>query len=157
MNRARFRGVGHVEVAAGEIQSTKMPGSRLVALVGFAVLVWAIGFRMTAVRLQAQPPPPAGKPGTEAVLEGTLEVLVEDSDRSSRTLYFLLSGDARIRLRFLTDPPQLVTGTPVRVHGRWNDDGTLVVTSIEAVRAPRSTRSRSPLPSRISPVPARRT
>ena len=52
----------------------------------------------------------------------------------------LLSDNRRIPLRFLADPPALVTGTLVRVSGRWDKDGTLVVTSIEAVRAPRSTR-----------------
>ena len=51
----------------------------------------------------------------------------------------------RIPLRFLTDPRELVTGTRVRAHERWDKDGTLVVTSIEAVRALRSTGS-WPLP-----------
>ena len=126
--------------------------SRLVAVVGLAVLVWASGSRTTALRLHAQTPPPAGKPGTEAVVEGDLEVLIEDSDRGSRTLYFLLSGTRRIRLRFLADPPELATGTRVRVQGRWDKDGMLVVTSIEAVRTPRSTRA-WPLPtSRASPA-----
>ena len=122
-----------------------MSGSRLVALVGLAVLVWASGSGTLEFRLHAQTPPPAGTPGTEAIIEGDLEVLIEDSDRGSRTLYFLLSGNRRIPLRFLTDPPALVTGTRVRVQGRWDKDGMLVVTSIEAVPAPRSTGSR-PLP-----------
>ena len=123
-----------------------------MALVSLAILVWASGFGTAALRLHAQTPPPAGKPGTEAVIEGELEVLVEDSDRGSRTLYFLLSGNRRIPLRFLTDPPALVTGSRVRVQGRWDKDGMLVVTSIEAVRTPRSTRS-WPLPtSRASPA-----
>ena len=85
------------------------------------------------------------------MVEGNFEVLIEDSDRSSRTLYFLLSGNRRIPLRFLSAPPELMTGTRVRVRGRWDKDGTLVVTSIEAVRAPRSIGS-WPLPaSRASP------
>ena len=128
-----------------------MPSSRLTVLAGLAALVWVGGAGTAALRLHAQTPPPAGKPGTEAVVEGNLEVLVEDSDRGSRTLYFLLSGNRRIPLRFLADPPELATGTRVRVHGRWDKDGTLVVTSIEAVRAPRSIGS-WPLPaSRASP------
>ena len=117
------------------VRPVTMPSARLVAMVGLAILVWASGSGTTELRLHAQTPPPAGKPGSEAVMEGDLEVLIEDSDRGSRTLYFLLSGDRRVPLRFLTDPPELVTGTRVRVRGRWDQDGTLVVTSIEAVRS----------------------
>ena len=130
------------------MQYARLVRLRLVAVLVLVLMVTGGGGRL---HLQAQTSPPAGKPGTDAVMEGHLEVLVEDSDRGSRTLYFLLSGDRRIRLRFLTDPPQLVTGTEVRVHGRWDQDGTLAVTSIEAVRPPRSTRSRPQLPRRASP------
>ena len=112
---------------------------RLSAAVFVVMLVVAADARGVQLRVRAQDPPPPARPGTEVVMEGDVEVVVEDSDRGSRTLYFLLSGDRRIRLRFLTDPPELMTGTRVRVQGRWDQDGALVVTSIEAVRAPRST------------------
>jgi hypothetical protein len=68
----------------------------------------------------------------EVALDGTIEMLVEDSDRGSRTLYFLISGDLRVALRFLKAPTNLTTGTPVRVHGRWNDS-VLVVASFERI------------------------
>jgi len=68
----------------------------------------------------------------EVALEGTIEVLIEDSDRGSRTLYFLISGQQRLTLQFVKAPTNLITGTPVRVHGRWND-GVLVVASFERI------------------------
>lgn len=65
------------------------------------------------------------------LLEGTMEVLIEDSDQGSRILYFLISGDRRAALRFLSPPPNLTTGTRVRVRGRWAEDGPLIVTTFE--------------------------
>lgn len=79
-------------------------------------------------RTQAAPP---GQAQTETVLEGYIEVLIEDSDRGSRTLYFLLSDEGRVSLRFAFDPPNLTTGTRVRVRGRWETDGTFVVSALE--------------------------
>lgn len=111
---------------------------RLVAALSVVAVVFAVGANGAGHRLRAQAQPPAGKPGTEATIEGDLEVLIEDSDRGSRILYFLHAGDQRIALRFPSDPPELATGTRVRVHGRWDNDGALVVSSIETVRAPRS-------------------
>jgi hypothetical protein len=78
----------------------------------------------------AQPSPP-GQAQTDVVLEGHLEVLIEDSDRGSRTLYFLISSDSRVPLRFSVDPPNLTSGTRVRVRGSWEADGTFVVGAIE--------------------------
>lgn len=77
----------------------------------------------------------AGKPSvaqTEAdtTLEGNVEVVIEDSAPSSRTLYFLIVGDRRVPLRFTARPVNLTTGTRVRVHGRWEAD-TLVVNALE--------------------------
>jgi len=69
-------------------------------------------------------------PGTEATLEGTLEVLVEDSDQGSRTLYFLNTDDMRVALRF-SRSPNLLTGAHVRVRGRWTASGELEVASFE--------------------------
>jgi hypothetical protein len=63
-------------------------------------------------------------------LEGTVEVLIEDSPPTSRTRYFLVSGDRRIPLRFRRRPLNLATGARVRVRGRWEKD-TLVVTALE--------------------------
>jgi hypothetical protein len=66
----------------------------------------------------------------ETVLEGDLEVLVEDSAGTSRTVYFLIAGSQRIELRFTAVPPAFITGTPVRVRGRW-DGAAFVVSSME--------------------------
>jgi len=76
-------------------------------------------------RAQASP-----APGTEAMLEGTLEVLVEDSSQGSRTRYFLTTGDTRVALRF-SRSPNLLTGARIRVRGQWNADGELDVASYE--------------------------
>jgi len=108
--------------------------SRLVGLIGLAVLVLACRVGTTESRL-AQTPPSAGKPGTEAVIVGELEVLVEDSDRGSRVLYFLMWNSQRISLRFQGTAPDLTSGTRVRVQGRWGDDGSLAVTSIEPIKS----------------------
>jgi hypothetical protein len=67
----------------------------------------------------------------ETVLEGTMEVLIEDSDKGSRILYFLLSADRRVTLRFMSPPTNLSSGTRVRVRGQWAEDGALVVTTFE--------------------------
>ena len=67
----------------------------------------------------------------ETVLEGSLELLIEDSDQGSRTLYFLITADRRIPLRFTSKPPNLTTGTRLRVRGRWEADDTFVVIAIE--------------------------
>ena len=72
--------------------------------------------------------------GTTDVLEGTIEVLIEDSDQGSHMLYFLLIPvDRRVALRFASPPPNLTTGTRVRVRGRWAEDGALVVASFERI------------------------
>lgn len=71
-------------------------------------------------------------PGTDAVLEGTLEVLIEDSNQGSRTLYFLTTGDMRVPLRF-SRSPNLLTGARIRVHGRWTANGELDVASFEVI------------------------
>ena len=74
----------------------------------------------------------AAQDAAEVVIEGTLEVLIEDSARGSRRLYFLNSNDRRISLRFANPPGNVVTGTRVRVRGRWDPGETaFAVTSIE--------------------------
>ena len=67
----------------------------------------------------------------QTVLDGTFEVIIEDSDQGSRTLYFLVSADQRVPLRFLRPPLNLTTGARVRVRGRWDKDHMLVVDTIE--------------------------
>jgi hypothetical protein len=69
----------------------------------------------------------------EEVLEGDLEVLIEDSGRGSRTVYFLTRGDERIALRFATSPRNLTTGTRVRVRGSYEAGGSFLVVSFERV------------------------
>jgi hypothetical protein len=67
----------------------------------------------------------------QQVLEGHLEVIIEDSAGGSRTLYFLISGPDRIPLRFVTPPGNLRTGTRVRLRGNYDADGRFVVVSFE--------------------------
>jgi hypothetical protein len=67
----------------------------------------------------------------EVALEGTVEVLIEDSNQGSRTLYFLITLERRIPLRFSRAPVNLSTGARVRVRGRWEKENTLVVSVIE--------------------------
>jgi cytochrome c-type biogenesis protein CcmE len=82
----------------------------------------------------SEPPRRADAPAVaqaETVLEGALEVLVVDSAQGSRTLYFLLSRDQRIPLRFDGAVPSNVrTGMVIRVRGHWEKE-TFVVTAIE--------------------------
>ena len=75
--------------------------------------------------------PPVGRAEAEATLEGAVEVITEDSGQGSRTLYFLIVADRRIPLRFTERPLNLTTGARVRVRGKSEPDGTLVVTTIE--------------------------
>ena len=72
--------------------------------------------------------------GTEAVLDGTLQVLVEDSNQGSRTLYVLMVGDRRVPVRF-SRSPNLLTGAHIRVQGQWAANGEFDVASFEV--APR--------------------
>jgi MG2 domain-containing protein len=53
----------------------------------------------------------------EVELEGVLEILHEDSDTGSRYLYFLEVAGQRFSLHFATEPPDLLTGSRVRVTG----------------------------------------
>ena len=99
-------------------------------LMSVAALVLAGGCARPAL-LRAAEIPAIAQPGAETVLEGSLELLIEDSDQGSRTLYFLITVDRRIPLRFTSKPANLTTGTRVRVRGRWEADDTLIVTAIE--------------------------
>jgi hypothetical protein len=107
-----------------------MPASVLIALASIAALLPASGCA-TAAPCGAVQGAPAGQSQVQTVLEGYVEVLIEDSSRGTRTLYFLISEDDRIPLRFLVDPPNLTTGTRIRVGGKYESDGTFVASSVE--------------------------
>ena len=107
-----------------------MPVSVLIALASIAALVPASGC-VTADPCGAFRGPPQGQSQVQVVLEGYVEVLIEDSTPDTRTLYFLISEDDRISFRFLVDPPNLKTGTRIRVGGEYETDGTFVVTKLE--------------------------
>ena len=66
----------------------------------------------------------------ETVLEGTLEVVIEDSEAGSRILYFLKSADRRIALQIERPPANLTTGLRVRVSGSWIDADSFRVTTV---------------------------
>ena len=94
------------------------------------VLILALSLAWTPVRLVAVP---TTQRNARTVLVGVMEVVVEDADRASRILYFLVSGDRRISLRFERRPVNLLTGTQVRVRGRWEKGGTFLVVVLERV------------------------
>jgi hypothetical protein len=102
----------------------------LRALMNVVVFVLASGCASAEV-LRGEVKPPAGQAEAEATLEGTVEVMIEDSDQGSRMLYFLVYGERRVSLRFATRPLNLTSGTRVRVRGRWEADDRLAVTAIE--------------------------
>ena len=96
----------------------------------------ALGITLAAACASGAPLPGGttgslAQPEPETVIEGELEVLVEDAAAGSRTVYHLITAKQRIELRFAGTGPALITGTPVRVRGRWDADGALVVSSLE--------------------------
>ena len=107
-----------------------MPVSVLIALASIAALVPASGCATAAPCGAVHGSPPPGQQA-HVVLEGHVEVLIEDSNRETRTLYFLIAEAGRTQLRFLVDPPNLTTGTRIRVGGEYETDGTFVVSSLE--------------------------
>jgi hypothetical protein len=107
-----------------------MPASVLVVLASLAALVPASGCA-TAAPCGAVQGSPSSQKQVPLVLEGYVEVLIEDSARGTRTVYFLVSEDGRTPLRFVVDPRNLTTGTRVRVGGEYEADGTFVVSSLE--------------------------
>jgi hypothetical protein len=118
------------------------PGATWLTLLGIqsqsltlvkVVALTLVGACAAAAPVRDARSPHATQADAEAVLEGTMEVLIEDSDQGSRMLYFLISGDRRVALRFLSRPLNLTTGTRVRVRGRWEENTTLVVTAIERI------------------------
>src|SRR6185503_11420115 len=83
----------------------------------------------TASRPDGAPAAQSVPSDADATLDGTLEVLVEDSNGGSRILYFLIN-ERRVPLR-LANRPNLTTGTHVRVRGRWQPEGEFEVTTLE--------------------------
>jgi hypothetical protein len=75
--------------------------------------------------LLAQGLPPQASLVAQDVLEGELEVQIEDSERGSRTLHFIQTTRGRFRLELPDDGPDWQTGSLVRARGRFRDAGTL--------------------------------
>jgi hypothetical protein len=69
--------------------------------------------------------------GQSVVVDGTLEIIVEDQKERSRILYFLVVDQQRIPLRFQARPSQLTTGMKVRIRGVWQPDHALLVSRID--------------------------
>jgi hypothetical protein len=103
----------------------------VVRLVAAGALALTFGCAATSLVQCAAAAVPPAQADAEAELEGLLEVLIEDSKTSSRTVYVLVAGSQRVPLRFASDPPALSTGTRVRVRGRWEADGALAVTALD--------------------------
>jgi hypothetical protein len=69
-------------------------------------------------RIQARMPAAVREYLEEDVgLEGEVEVFIEDYDRTSRTRYFLKTAAERVSLHFAARPPQLQSGTRLRLKG----------------------------------------
>ena len=72
--------------------------------------------------LGAQVPTGAAGQAPDVVLEGDVEVEVEDGTAGARVHHRLNVGSRRITLRFEDGAPSLVTGTRIRVRGRMQND-----------------------------------
>jgi Gametolysin peptidase M11/NPCBM-associated, NEW3 domain of alpha-galactosidase len=69
------------------------------------------------------------RPRGETELDGTLEVQYEDYDGGARLRHFLKTPTGRLELTFPGEPPDLLTGSRVRVRGTERSDGTLMLSS----------------------------
>ena len=91
----------------------------------------ADGGQQSVIRFGQQAPPAAAQNpalGPEEDVDGTLEVLVEDRADGALVHHFLDSNRGRVRLRETagrTELAGLITGTRIRAHGRWAQDGAL--------------------------------
>ena len=126
LERGRLQSVVHHDVDGDSVR----PWRRVAKRLSHVLFVLAAGCAGTGL-VQCAVAAPLTQSAPETVLEGELEVLIEDANTGSRTLYFLVAGSQRVPLRFTIDPPALATGTRIRVRGHWDADGTLVVTSLE--------------------------
>jgi M6 family metalloprotease-like protein len=87
-------------------------------------------------------------------LKGELQVQVVDHENSSETSYFLKLGSSRIQLHFAADPPtNFLSGAHVRVSGKKQSDGSLMLASRANVKPARGTSggstSTGPLPNTL--------
>jgi hypothetical protein len=86
----------------------------------------------------AQGGPPNGLPEqaaaqAEAQFEGELDVQYECDDRHSQLVHALhMANGRRLRLRFDGAPPDLPSGSRVRVKGRFQDEETLALSAADA-------------------------
>jgi len=110
---------------------TRMGYTVVAAILGVMALQPGVPSVDAAAPSRDAPRPAIGQAQADETLEGGVEVLIEDSDRGSRTLYFLISDDRRIALRFTVKPGNLMTGARIRVGGWYEPDGTFVVRSLE--------------------------
>ena len=115
--------------------------ARVVRRGCFALVLVAgisVGVSLTAAAALRSWPPvstSAGQDSAEETLEGSLEMLIEDSANGSRTLYFLKRSSDRVPLRFVTPPRNLRTGMQLRVRGNYETGGSFRVVSFERVAA----------------------
>jgi len=75
--------------------------------------------------------PPAGV-GQAVVLEGDLDVQYEDDDRDGKLVHVLHTNNGRVPLRFQGPPPELPSGSRVRVAGNLAD-GTVTTSNVTAL------------------------
>ena len=86
----------------------------------------AAALAATTITLGAQGNSQAAK-GIDTSLEGTLEVLIEDSARSSKVHHFLYVDDGngkskKIKLQFTDEAPALTTGSKIKVRGNLTEN-----------------------------------
>lgn len=111
-------------------------GQRSSPLAGWARslgLIAVLAGTTSAPALRAQAPQASPTADAAVQLEGELEVQYEDSTRGARLLHYLRSGQSRTPLRFIGRPPDLLSGSRVRVRGTLRNgalelsgDGTTV-------------------------------
>lgn len=105
--------------------STSQRGSG-AAFIRLALLVLMTG---SAVPLLAQGPPqlpPQASPVAQTILDGELEVEIEDADDGSQIHHFLKTSTGRVRLELASgEAPGWQSGMRVRARGRMKDATTL--------------------------------
>src|SRR5688500_19468013 len=117
-----------------------MPVSRVIDRLGrpaATALLLSAGLAVAAASAFAAKPANTGKP---VVLEGELDVLVEDyADGRSRTRHFLKTSHGRVELKVRGNATHLRSGSKVRVRGEVQGDvlaldaaGTASVETLEA-------------------------
>lgn len=97
----------------------------------YPVLVTALLFSAFASgAIRAQGPPPNLPQQAAIDVDGDVDVLFEDSAAGARLVHFLRVGNQRLRLDFGADaPPELLSGSKIRAHGRLRNNSTLELSS----------------------------